>query len=120
MLLVIVLQRQLDRLLCEDAAMHLVGRQAIQSLCNRFIGQFHRILERLSLDQLCRHRAGCDRAPTAESLKLHIADYIVIDLEVHLHDVTTLGISDLSDPIRIFDHTDISGIAKVVHYFFAV
>ena len=100
--------------------MHLVIRKTVQSLRYRLIGKCFHFTHRLPLDQFCRHGAGGNGTSAAEGFKFHILNDVVLDLQVHLHDIAAFGISDLSDAVGIFDNSYIPRIAEMIHYFFAV
>ena len=97
-----------------------MGGQPVQRLHHRLVCQSHRLRNRLALDQLRRHRAGGDGRAAAEGLEFRILNNIVLDLQVDLHNIAALGVSNLADPVGIFDNADISWIAEMIHYFFTI
>ena len=78
------------------------------------------LLQRLALDHLRGHGAGGDSAAAAEGLKFHVLDLIVLDLEVHLHDVAAFCVADLADAVRVGDLADIARVHEVIHYGFRI
>ena len=46
--------------------------------------------------------------------------HVVLDLQVHLHDVAALGVADLADAVGVLDLTHVPGMREMVHDFFAI
>ncbi len=40
---------------------------------------------------------------------------VVLDLQVHLHDVAALGVADLADAVGVLDLADIAGVREMIH-----
>lgn len=53
--------------------------------------------------------------PTAEGEELDIDDDVVLDLQVHAHDVAALGVADLAHAVGVGDLTDIVRICEMLH-----
>ena len=51
---------------------------------------------------------------------LKIEGGIVVDLQIDPHDVAADRIADLADAVRVLDHADVAGMAKMIHHFFTV
>ena len=119
-LVVVVLDGGLDRFLCQNRAVELVGGQSVQSLDHRLVGQFKGLTHRLALDQFGSHGAGGNCAAAAEGLELGVGNDVIVDLQIHLHNISALGVTHLADAVRIGDLTHIAGVAEVVHYLFTV
>ena len=78
------------------------------------------LFDRLALDHLSCHRARGNRAAAAEGLKLHVFNFIVLDLEIHLHDVAAFGVADLTDAIGVGKLAHVARMGEMLHYLFAV
>ena len=100
--------------------MHFVIRKSVEGFRDRLVGQLLDFADRLALDEFRGHGAGSNRAGTAEGFKLDVFDHIVLDLQVHPHDVAALGVADFPDAVCILDDADIAGVAEMVHDFFTV
>jgi hypothetical protein len=57
---------------------------------------------------------------TAKCLELYIGDFIILYIDVKRHHITANRIADFSNPVSVFNLTDISGVRKMIHYFFSV
>ena len=104
----IILQRRLNRFLGEDGAVHFVGGQAVKGFRYRFVGELHGVLYALTLDKLRRHRAGRYRAGAAEGFEFYVGDDIVVDFQIHFHDVAALGVADFTHAVRVLDHAEVA------------
>ena len=69
----------------------------------------------LALDHLGGHGTGGDGAAAAERLKLHVLDDVVLDLQIHLHNIAAFGVADLADTVRVFDRADIARVHEMIH-----
>ena len=78
------------------------------------------LVQRHALNDFRQHRGRGDRRSAAEGLKLDVRDAIRIDFEVDRHHVAADRVADLADAVGIVDHTDIPGIAKMIHHCLAV
>ena len=76
--------------------MDLDGRQTFQSLDNSLVGQLQSLVHGLALDEVGGHAAGGNGCAAAEGEELDINDDVVLDLEVHPHDVAALGVADFT------------------------
>lgn len=114
-LVVIVLDRGLDGFLRQHGAVELVRGQTAEGVDDLLIGQRQRVFERAALDHLGGDGARCDRAAAAEGLKFDVFDPVVLDLQVHLHDVAALGVADLADAVRVRDLADIARVHEMIH-----
>ena len=91
--------------------MDLYRRQTIQSLHNRLVGQGQSLSDGLTLNHIGSNGAGGDGGSTAEGLELHVLDdLIIIDLQVHLHNIAALGIAYFAYTVSIFNLAYISRI----------
>ena len=120
-LVVVVLDGGADGFLGENGAVYLVRGQTVESLHNGLVGQGECLLDRLALDELGRHGAGGYRAAAAEGVKFAVGDdAVVVDLDIHTHDVAALGVADFTYTVSIVDFADVAGILKMIHYLIAV
>ena len=117
---VVVLHGRLDRFLREHGAVDLLGRQAVERLHDRLVGQCQRLRDGLAFDHLGRHRRGRDRAAAAERVELHVRDDAVVYLDIHPHDVAALGVADFTDAVSVGHLANVAGVFKMVHDLFAV
>ena len=83
-----------------------MGGKSVQGLGNGLIGQLGHLGEGLALDHLRSHGAGGDGAATAEGLKLHILDHVVLDLQIHLHNVPAAGVALGAHAVGVGDLPD--------------
>ena len=100
--------------------MHLDRRQSVKCFSYRQISQFQRFLDRLAFSKLCCHTAGSDSRTAAKSLETDIGNDIVFDFNKNLHDIAAFCIAYLADAVGIGHNTHITGIHKMIHYFFTV
>ena len=100
--------------------MNFVSGKSVQRFGNRFVCQFQRVLHRFSLNQFGRHGAGGNGAAAAKGFKLDIGDPIVLDFQINFHDIAADRVSHFSNTVSVFENPHISGIPKMVHYFFTV
>jgi len=99
---------------------HLHGRQTVQRFGHRLVRYPFSLCQRLTFNHLRNHTAGGNSRSAAECLEFDILDDVTLDLQEDLHDVAAGSVADLTHTIRILDLTNIPGIFKVFHYFFAV
>ena len=83
---VVVFYSCLYGFLRQYGAVELVGGEAVQGLCYRFVGELQHLAEGLALDEFGGHGAGCYGAAAAEGLEFYIGYDIIVDLEVDLHE----------------------------------
>ena len=102
--------------------MYLYRRKSVKSLHNRLISHLECLIDRLALDKLRCHTAGCHCSTTAESLKLAVLYdlCIFINIQINTHDVTALCVTDRADTAGVLNLAYVSRIIKVIHYFFAI
>ena len=100
--------------------MDLDRRQTVECLHHGTVGELQRIVDALALDHFRCHRGGRHRRTAAERLELAVRDRVLVDFQVHFHDVAALGIADLADAVGIFNFTHIARVDEVIHHFFAV
>ena len=111
----------MNRFLCQQGTMHLNWRKSVQSLHHCFISHLQCFLYRFSFYKLCRHTAGRHSCTAAKCLELTILNNtIVINIQIHTHDVSALSIADGTYTTCVFNLTHIAGIIKMIHYLFAV
>ena len=48
-------------------------------------------------------------------LKADIPDDIILDLQIHLHNIAALGVAHLTDGIGVLQNACVPGIAEMVH-----
>ena len=112
---IVVGQGSLDRLLSQNRAVDLDGRQAFQSLDNGLVGQLQGFIHGLALDQVGRHAAGCDGSAAAERQELDVHDDIILNFQVHAHDVAALGVADFTHAVGVRQLADIVGVCEMLH-----
>ena len=112
---VVVGQSGLDGLLSQNRAVDLDGRQTFQSLDNGLVGQLQSLVNGLALDEVGGHAAGCDRSAAAEGEELDVNDDVVLDFEVHPHDVAALGVADFTHAVCVGDLTHVVRMCKMLH-----
>ena len=95
--------------------MHLDGRQTFQSLDHGLVGQLQGLVDGLALDQVGGHTAGCDGGAAAEGEELDVHDHVVLDLQVHAHDIAALGVADFTHTVCVGDLTHIVRICEMLH-----
>ena len=100
--------------------MQLVRGQTVERFHDLLVRHGERFLDRLALDHLGGHGARSDGAAAAERFKLHVLDDVVLDLQIHLHNIAAFGVADLADAVRIGDLADVAGIFEMIHYLIAV
>ena len=96
--------------------MELVRGKSAQRIDNILVCHIESLFDRLALNHLSCHRARGNRAAAAEGLKLHVFNFIVLDLEIHLHDVAALGVADFAHAVRVLDASHISRVHEVIHH----
>ena len=97
-----------------------MDRKTVQGLGDGFVGELHRLGDRLSLDKLRGHGAGGDGAAAAKGLKSYIHNDVIFDFQVDLHNIAAFGVAYFAHAAGVFHGTHIPGIAEMVHYLFAV
>ena len=101
--------------------MYLYRRQAVKRFHNRFIGNLHGFPHTLSLYQLGSHTAGRNGGSAAKGFELHIPDNPgLINIQIYSHDIAAFGIPYSAHTARILYFPHITGMLKMIHYFFAV
>ena len=74
----------------------------------------------LALDHLGGHGGGGNGAAAAEGLELHVLDAVILDLEVHFHNVAALGVAYLAYAVGIGDLSHIPGMGEMIHDSFCI
>ena len=74
----------------------------------------------MSLDHFGVYRAGGNGRAAAVGLEFNVGDDVVLDLDIHFHDVAALGVTHLADSVGIGDLTDIAGVCEVFHNLFGI
>ena len=92
-----------------------MGRQTAQRLHHLLVGDGQRLLYGLALNQFRGHGGRRDGAAAAEGFKLHVLDPVVLDFQVHFHDVAALGVAHLADAVGIGDFAHVPGMGEVIH-----
>ena len=111
----------MDCFLCQQRTVYLNRRQSVKCFHDCFIGNSHGLPDCLSLYQLRGHAAGCHGSPAAKGFELHVTDnLILINIQVNPHDIAAFGISHCPHSAGVLYLTHISGVLKMVHYFFCV
>ncbi len=100
--------------------MNLNRGKPIQRLDDRLIGQFQGILDRLALDHLRCNGACRDRGTAAKRLEFYVLDDVVLNLEVHLHNIAAARVADFADAVGIRNLADIARIGEMIEYFFGI
>ena len=100
--------------------MQLVGRQAAQSVHYLLVGDGQGLLNGLALDELRGHGGGRDGAAAAEGLELHVLDAVILDLQVHFHNIAALGVAYLAYAVGVGDLAHIPGMGEMVHDGFCI
>ena len=96
-----------DRVLGEDGAVDLHGRQTSQGVHNILFRVFTDLLNRGSLHHFCQHRPGSDRGGTSEGFEARSRDVTISNLQVQMQNIPTGGVLRYADGIRILQGTDI-------------
>ena len=112
---VVVGQSSLDGLLGKNRAVHLDRGQTFQSLHNGLVGQLQRLIHGLALDQVGGHAAGGNGCAAAKGEELDVHDHIVLNFQVHAHDVAALGIAHFTHAVCIGQLTYVVRICEMLH-----
>ena len=59
--------------------------------------------------------AGGNGGTAAKGQELDINDHVVLDLQVHAHDIAALGVADLTHAVCIGDLADIVRVCEMLH-----
>ena len=111
----------MDRFLCEQRTVYFYRRKSVKCLHNCFVGNFKRLLDSLALYQLGCHTAGRNCRATAKRLEFcFLNDTVVIDIEIHTHDISAFCVTNGSHTARVLDLSNVSRIIKMVHYLFTI
>ncbi len=86
--------------------MDLVGGKAVQRFRDRFVGEGSDFGQGLTLDHLRSHGAGGNGAAAAAGFELDIFNDIILDFQVHLHDVPAFCATDFTDSVGILKNAD--------------
>src|SRR6056297_3394936 len=116
----VILDRFMQGIGGQIRTVHFGRRQTIKGLRNRLIGQYQRLIKGLADGEFCYHGRCGNRRTAPKGLELHILDDVAFDLQVDLHYITTGGIADFAHPVSVFDFTNITWVAEMVHDFFCV
>ena len=120
-LLCVIPECRVNGLLCQQGAVDLDRGKSVQSFHNGLVGHLQGLLDGLALYQLGRHAAGGNCSAAAEGLELTVLDdAVVVDVQVHTHDVAALCVADGTDAAGVLYLSYITGMLKMIHYFFAV
>ena len=112
---VVVRQGSLHGLLCQNGAVHLDGRQTFQSFHNGLVGQLQSLVNGLALDEVGGHAAGGNGGTAAKGQELDINDHVVLDLQVHAHDIAALGVADFTHAVCVGDLTHVVRVCEMLH-----
>ena len=91
----------LNSLFGQHGAVQLVRGQTAQRVDTSLFVRASALFDGLALDHLGGDGGRGDGAAAAKRLELDVLDAVVLDLEVHLHDVAALGVADLADAVRV-------------------
>ena len=117
---VVIGDRSLNGLLGQNGAVNLDGRKTVQRFHDRLVRQLQSFRDRLAFYKIGRHTACRDGRAAAEGHELYVRDDVVIDLDVHAHDVAALRVADFTDTVCIFDFANVVRVGEVFHYFCTV
>ena len=101
--------------LLADGAVHLDGGQTFQSFHNGLVGQLQGLVNGLALDEVGGHAAGGNGGTAAKGQELDINDHIVLDLQVHAHDIAALGVAHFTHAVCVGDLADIVRVCEMLH-----
>ena len=111
----------MDCFLSKQGAVYFYRGKAVKSLHNRFICHLQGLLNGFALHKLCSHTAGCHCGAAAEGFEFTVPDdSVLINIQIHSHNVSAFCIAYGSDTAGAFNLSYISRVLKMVHYFFAV
>ena len=113
-------KRGLYRFLGENRAMHLNCGKPVKCLYYCAVGKLKHLFNGVAFYKLGSHRRGRDSRSASECLELTINDYVVLYLEIHLHNISALSVTYRSDTVCILYFTDVAGIHEMIHYLFTV
>ena len=95
--------------------MQLISGQTAQCIHHLLVGDGQGLLNGLALDELRGHGGGRDGAAAAEGLELHVLDAVILDLQVHFHNIAALGVAYLAYAVGVGDLAHIPGMGEMVH-----
>ena len=108
-------------LLCEKRTVYLYRRKSVKRLHNCLVRDLQRLVNGLALYKLRCHTAGCHSSAAAECLELAVTDNLVlINIEIHTHDIAALCISDGADTACVLNLSYISRVLKMIHNLFTI
>ena len=117
---VIVFDSRLDGFLRQYGAVQLISGQTAQRIHHLLVGDGQRFLNGLALDELSGHGGGRDGAAAAEGLELRILNAVILDLQVHFHNIAALGVAYLAYAVGVGDLAHIPGMGEMVHDGFCI
>ena len=104
-----------------DGAVHFFFRQVIDDFDDILICDFCGFVKSHALDQFSERGTGSDGACTTEGLEFDVCDSaFVIQFQVQFQSIAACHISDFCNGVGIFDLAHVTGVEKVIHYFFII
>ena len=100
--------------------MQLISGQTAQRIHHLLVGDGQRFLNGLTLDEFRGHGGGRDGAAAAEGLELHVLDAVILDLQVHFHNIAALGVAYFAYAVGVGDLAHIPGMSEMIHDGFCI
>ena len=98
--------------------MYLYRRKSVKCFHNGFVGYLQSFLNSFAFYQLGCHTAGCNSSAAAEGFKFAVLnDAVVVDVEIHSHDIAAFCISNGAYTACVLNFSYISRMLEMIHYF---
>src|SRR3990172_4293779 len=120
LLLIIVVERGLERLFSKHRTVHLHLGQAAEGLGHRGVRNIERLVDALALHQVRYHAARGDRRAAPEGLELGLGDDVILDLDIETHHIPAHGVAHGAHAVGVLDLTHVVRMGEMVHDFRAV